>query len=233
MFRALTVSREYGSGAGTIARLIAGRLRWSLLDEALVREIARSAHVDAKIVERCDERVDSWWHRFNRGGLQAAGIEAGIVPADVQFFDAERVASIAEQVIGNAAASGNCVIVGRGAQCVLQSRTDVFHVFIYAPLDQRIARVRGRMRSTDDVEELIRRTDDERAACVRTYFGCHWKDPHLYSLMISSENGLENTAAIIVDALERVRRTRDTTQPAPQARQSSLVLPRDTVLPHP
>src|SRR5581483_10744599 len=108
MFRALTVSREYGSGAGTIARLIAGRLRWSLLDEALVREIARSAHVDAKIVERCDERVDSWWHRFNRGGLQAAGIEAGIVPADVQFFDAERVASIAEQVIGNAAASGNC-----------------------------------------------------------------------------------------------------------------------------
>ena len=35
-FSVLTIAREYGSGGGQIARRIAERLSWSLLDKALV-----------------------------------------------------------------------------------------------------------------------------------------------------------------------------------------------------
>src|SRR5512137_1145680 len=63
MFRVVTVSAEYGSGAGSIARTIAQKLGWNLLDKALVGQIARAARVDPALAQRYDENVDSWLHR--------------------------------------------------------------------------------------------------------------------------------------------------------------------------
>jgi cytidylate kinase len=100
-----------------------------------------------------------------------------------------------------AAARGDCVIVGRGAQCVLQDREDVLHVLIYAPWAERVERVRARSESSQDVEELTRMTDDQRATYIRTYYGCDWKDPHLYHMMINSQIGTEMAACMIVNAI--------------------------------
>ncbi len=146
-------------------------LRWKLLDRALIDAVAGAAQVDAETVGRYDERVDRWWRRFNRGGLRAAAIEAGMPIIDAEFFDAETVAAVAQRVIAEAAAGGNCVIVGRGAQCVLQQREDVYHVFVYAPWWERVSRVRSRVQSVPDVGQLIRLTDEERASYIRTYYG--------------------------------------------------------------
>lgn len=203
MFRVVTVAREYGSGGSRIARRVAEELGWKLLDQALIWDIARSAQVDAETVRRYDEHVDSWWHRFHRGGLRAASIAAGVTPADAQFFDAETEAAFAEGAIEEAAATGNCVIVGRGAECVLQGCEDVFHVFIYGPWQERVSRVRSRLKAPRDVRDLIRSIDRERAAYIRTHYGCDWKDPHLYHMMISSQLGAETAAWIIVNAVER------------------------------
>ena len=52
MFRIVTVAREYGSGGGRIAQLLAGRLGWRLLDRCLVEKIADAAMVRAG---RCRE----------------------------------------------------------------------------------------------------------------------------------------------------------------------------------
>ena len=93
------------------------------------------------------------------------------------------------------------MIVGRGAQCILQTRESALHTFIYAPLAERIARVRERVDVCDYLEEYIRSIDDERARYIRTYFGCDWKDPHLYHMMISSQVGPEAAAGMIVDAV--------------------------------
>jgi cytidylate kinase len=203
MFRVLTVAREYGSGGSCIARRVAEELRWNLLDQELISDAALAAHVDAKTVAKYDEHVDSWWHCFNRDGLRAASLAAGAILEDAQFFDAETTAAFTHRVISEAAATGNCVIVGRGAECVLQGREDVLHVFIYGPLEARISRVRNRIHSSQDVEELIRLTDRERASYIRTFYGCDWKDPHLYHMMISSQIGTETAAWMIVNAVEQ------------------------------
>ena len=203
MFKGVTVSREYGSAGGIIARTVAETLRWNLLDRALIAAVARTAQVDAETAGRYDEHVDSWWHRLNRGGLRAVAIGAGITPGDAQFFDAETMAAFTRQVILKAAGTGDCVIVGRGAQCVLQDREDVLHVFIYAPWAERVGHVRARAESSQDVEELIRVTDHERASYIRTCYGCDWKDPHLYHMMISSRIGTEMAAWMIVNAVQR------------------------------
>ena len=204
MFKVVTVAREYGSGGGIIARAVAQKLRWNLLDRALIRAVARTAQVDADTAERYDEHVESWWHRFNRAGLWSAAIMAGIPPCDARFFDAETMAGFARQVMLKAAARGDCVIVGRGAQCALQGREDVLHVFIGAPWAERVGRVRAGAQSSQDVEELIRVTDHERASYIRTYYGCNWKDPHLYHMMIGSQIGTEMATWMIVNAVKGV-----------------------------
>jgi cytidylate kinase len=203
MFRAVTISSEYGSGGAQIAGYVAATLGWQLLDGALITEIADSAHVPAETVARYDGRVDSWWHRFNRGGLWSAAITAGIAPEDAQFFDAERTTAIARQIMRKAADDGDCIIVGRGAQCVLQDREDVLHVFVYAPWAERAKRVRARAESDQTIEGLIRTSDRERASYVETYYGCDWKDPHLYHMMLSSTLGREQAGWMIMDAVEQ------------------------------
>jgi cytidylate kinase len=203
MFRVITVAREYGGGGSVIARRVAEKLRWRLLDQSLIAAVARASQVDAKTVERYDERIDSWWRRFNRAGLWAAAIAAGCAVADAEFFDAETVAGHADRVITDAAAIGECVIVGRGAQCVLRGLEDVLHVFVHGPWRERVSRVRSRVKLCHDVGALIQSTDKRRAAYIRRRYGCDWKDPHLYQLMISSELGIENAVRTIVDAVLR------------------------------
>ena len=202
MFRILTVTREYGSGGSVIAKKVAEQLGWNLLDREFIGAVARSAHIDAETVGKYDEQVDSWWRKFHHGGLRAAAIYSGATPNDVQFVDAETMATFTRRVIAQAAANGNCVIVGRGAQCVLRGCKDAFHVFIYSPWEERASRVRNRVKSPEDVCELIRLADHERATYVQTYYRCDWKDPHLYHMMISTQLGTETAAEMIVDAVE-------------------------------
>ena len=202
MFRVLTVAREYGSGGGRIARRIAESLGWNLLDKALIEQIARAAHVDPELAQRYDERVDSWLHRISRRSLWRGGFEGVATVAATEFFDAETMAALGRKLIEEAYTKGNCVIVGRGAQCVLQNRQDVLHVFVYAPWPERVARARERAPSAGDIEELIRATDRQRSDCIRTYHGYTWNDPHLYHLLISSGLGEERAARIIIDIME-------------------------------
>jgi cytidylate kinase len=111
------------------------------------------------------------------------------------------MAALAQNIIEEAHRQGDCVIVGRGAQCVLRDRKDVFHVFIYAPWAERVARVRQRLPGKKEIEELIRSTDRQRADYIRTYFGCNWMDPHLYHLMICSELGKALVESTIIKVL--------------------------------
>lgn len=202
MFRVLTVSREYGSGGGHIARKVAEMLGWSLLDKSLVEQIARIAQVDPKLAQRYDERVDSWLHRVSRAGLWHGAFEGVPIVADLEVFDAETMAALGRDLIAEAHLRGNCVIVGRGAQCVLHGRDDVLHVFIYGPWCERISRIRERLTTAADVEHLLRFTDQQRAEYIRTYFGRNWTDPQLYDLLISSKLGEDHVAGIITNTIQ-------------------------------
>ena len=203
MFRVLTIAREYGSGGALIGRSISEQLGWKLLDKAFIENIARAAKVDPALARRFDERTDSWLERLAHqgAGLWRGAFEGVVVVSRPDFFDAETMAALAQSMIHEAYQRGNYVIVGRGAQCVLQGRKDAFHVFIYAPWAERVARVQQRLPGQTDVEELIRSTDRQRAGYIRTYFGCNWIDPHLYHLMICSGLGEDVVESQIIEAL--------------------------------
>ena len=122
-------------------------------------------------------------------------------------FDADVAAQMAHRIIEEAAEMGDCVIVGRGSQCILQQREDTFHVFVYAPRGERLTRLLHRdprLLRTEAEKKLV--TEDEaRAAYVHAHFGEDWQNRHLYHLMISSSLGEKEAASIILSALHSIK----------------------------
>ena len=200
-YRVLTVNREFGSGGGRIAQTIAEWLGWKLLDRDIIDAIAYAAHVDSSVVRHYDEHVDSWLRRINQQAMRSAALAAGLELGDDSVFDAEEMVKISQKIIEKAYTDGNCVIVGRGAQCVLQHKPDVYHVFVYAPLKERILRLRARLEKDADIEQRLRTVDGERAKYLQQYFGKSWCNLHLYDLMISSKADEDATARAIVFAM--------------------------------
>jgi len=200
-YRLLTVNREFGSGGGRIAQAIAQDLGWKLLDKDIIDAIAYAAHVDPRVVQRYDEHVESWLRRLNQQAMRSAALAAGLELRDNAVFDAQEMVKISRKIIEQAYADGNCVIVGRASQCVLQHKPDAFHVFVYAPHRERILRLRERLEKGAEAEQRIRSVDAERAKYLQEYYGKYWLNPHLYDLMISSNAGEAVTARTIECAM--------------------------------
>jgi len=166
-----------------------------------VEKIAEHARIDPKLAEQYDERPDPWINRIVlslwHGGLMR-GAMAGPMP---ELFDADAMASLSRQVIEEAAAIGNCVIVGRASQCILQQRSDAFHVFVYAPRAERLRRIRSRHASKAEAELALEARDQERAALIRRYYNQDWANRHLYDMMISSKLGDKTVLSSILRAM--------------------------------
>jgi len=207
MFRVVTVAREYGSGGGRIAQLLAGRLGWKLLDRCLVEEIAEAARVDPEVAEKFDERPDPWFNRLAQAFWQSPGLRGYISGPISGRFDCEVAAQMTRRIIEEAAEIGDCVIVGRGSQCILQSHEEVFHVFVYAPRAERLARLLRRepTLAKAEAEKKLDTEDETRAAYVRRHYGEDWQNRHLYHLMISSDLGEKEAVSIILSALHRAK----------------------------
>lgn len=191
--RIITIEREYGAGAPTIAGALADRLGWKLWDRELTAEIARIGNVDPEAASRCDERCDTLLHRmaktFWRGSYERAMplVESGV-------FDTDTLVELSEQVVTRLAESGNCVIVGRGAPYFLRDRSDVFSVMLYADHDEKLRRLTADGVPRKEAEEGIATVDRDRAAFVRQYFGLQWPDRTLYRLWVNT--GMGDAAAV-------------------------------------
>jgi cytidylate kinase len=183
--------------------MLAGCLGWKLLDRCLVEKIAETARIQPEVAEKFDERPDPWLDRMAEVLWQAPGLRGYIGGHVPGRFDGEVAADLTRRIIEEAAEIGNCVIVGRGSQCILQQRPDAFHVFIYAPKGERLARlmVRNPRTSRAEMQKKMDIQDQTRAAYVRDHYGEDWQNRHLYDLMISSTLGDKQVVSIILSAL--------------------------------
>jgi cytidylate kinase len=199
MYRAITIGREYGSGGGSLARILSERLGWRLIDDSLVADVAKSARASAEVVRAREETVDPWFHRIVKS-LWRGGFEGSLSGAADEAWDAAAIAELWRRVILEAAEIGNVVVVGRGGQCLLQKREDVFHVYVYAPMRDRVKRLRERVPAGADLAEAARERDRQRSAYIRHHFNEEWVNPHLYHVMLCSAIGLERAADMVLCA---------------------------------
>src|SRR5262249_37512623 len=130
MIRVITVEREYGSAGVEIAHRLAERLGWELGDQSLGQRVAEKCNLGTALVGRHDERGEAWYHRLKKAFWKGPP-EGTVAPPPVQSFDCAEMVAHIRKGIEEAADRGNCVIVGRGAACILSSRIDAFHFFVY------------------------------------------------------------------------------------------------------
>jgi cytidylate kinase len=202
MVRIITIEREYGSGASEIARLLAGRLNWKLWDQDLTKEIARLAHCKASTIEEREERRDPLYYRllksFTRGSFEgSAKIDPSMLDP-LQSLDADSIVRISRRVVEQAAAEGNCVLVGRGSQHFLQDRADALRFFLYAPREDKVRRLTGQGIRQSEAEHQVENVDRERAAFIKTYFHADWPNRSVYHAMVNTAIGEEGVVRAIL-----------------------------------
>jgi cytidylate kinase len=188
MIKIITVEREYGSGGGEVARLLADRLGWKLWDQLLTEEIARVADCPKATVESREERNDPLYYRLFKSFMRGS-YEGSINAPKLKMVDSECVLRITRNVVLKIAETGNCVIVGRGSQHFLENHPDSLRVFLYAPTEEKVRRVAARGHSEAEASDLVETVDRDRIAYIHKYFKVEWPTRWLYHIMLNTSVG--------------------------------------------
>jgi len=197
---AITISRETGAGAVTVARMVATQLQegssanWAAFDRNLVE----------KVIE--DHEMPQRLKRF-----LPEDIQSGIASAVEEFFGLHpsvwtMVQHTTETVI-RLAKVGNAIIVGRGGAIITGDLPHVVHVRLVAPLERRIKHCMefyhlGR----GEAEKFVHDKDIARARYVRKYFHAAIEDPLHYHLTINTGKvSMETAADMIVKCVRNLK----------------------------
>jgi cytidylate kinase len=207
MIKVLTIEREYGSGAADIARKVSERLGWTLWDQLLTTEIARHLECDSLHVEQREECRDPLHYRLFKAFLRGS-FEGSLIAPKMKMADADGIRAVTEQLVRAAAKEGNCVIVGRGSAYYLHDRPDAFHVFVYAPLDEKVSRLRQTGKSEQEAIQLAETVDLDRAAFIKQHFDVEWPARQYFHVMINSAMGDEPVVQMILDGMEEFQKVR-------------------------
>jgi|SRR5579864_4881544 len=201
MIKIVTIEREYGSGGGEIAQLLATRLGWKLWDQQLTEEIARLANCSKAVVEVREERTDPFYYRLFKSFLRGS-YEGSLNAHKLNLVDSESILKFTELVVQHAAKRGNSVIVGRGSQHFLRDHEDTLRVFLYAPREAKLRRLLARGKSQKEAEQLVDSVDRERTDFIQKYFGVEWPDRTVYHAMINTVIGDEPVIHMILEFMK-------------------------------
>ena len=187
----ITVGREYGSGGRLIAQKAAEALGIPFFDRSIINMAAEDTGLSADFIRRTEQQKTSSF-------LYNLYMSTQSLPVNDQVFIAQ------SEVIRRVAAEGPCIIVGRCADYVLrnQSGVDALNLFIHAPMEERIRRVREEYKvQAPDLRLYILKQDKNRAAYYEHFTDGQWGKAQNYHLAVSSGLGLETIVRLLTDLM--------------------------------
>ena len=207
----ITIGREFGAGGETVGRMVAQRLGFEYLDSKIVDEVARRLKIGTDVVESYDEKTGGLLDRLLR---QLATVDfstpqdvAAWTPpyGDLAWDPRKSVLSVTQEIIRRQAATGNVVIVGRGAAYVLLDRADVLRVFLRAPFEFRLrAIMESRGLDEPAAHKYLKERDENSAAYIKQVYGHDWQHPSHYDVVIDTARlGHPRAVEIILAALPK------------------------------
>lgn len=196
---AITISRQAGAGAITVAQLVAEQLDiqcpgdppcpWVIFDRNLVEEIVRDHALSQTVADYLVEDV-----KFPLS--DAFETLLGLHPSSWTMMEK------AAATIRKLALKGNVILVGRGSTAITANLPHVLHVRLVAPFQQRVQHFEVYYH-VDETEapRLVRERDEARRRYVRQ-FGVDINDPANYGLVINTgQISFEEAARIITNTV--------------------------------
>lgn len=191
MKKIITISREFGAGGSTIGQRVADELGYYFCDKDFVIKTALElGTLTPDDVREFDERVpkslgfgQSLFDFYNR-------------PLDQKMFAAQK------EVIKKVAEKGNCVIVGRNSNIILQEYDYSLHVFVSATKYSRIKRLQKVMPdySENQIVDKMKAVDKARKKYCSYYTDTEFGNAAFYDLCLKSSTlGDDKCVELICD----------------------------------
>jgi len=202
--RAITISREYGSGGGEIASRLATRLQWNLIDHAIVERAAREMGMSQEEAEAHDEYTKSRVSQLLSSMQYLYPASMVLAPPEAFLTEGEYRTTV-NRIVKAVAARGQVVIVGRASQVILAEQRDILHVRIIAPFEKRVVYVMQREGlDRRKAESRIQMKDHDRARYLEVEYHQKPQDARLYDIVLNTSLfDLENAVDIICFTLEQ------------------------------
>lgn len=197
---AITISRQTGAGALTVANLVAQQLDlnyqgdpacpWAVFDRNLLAKILEDHKLSKELAKFMPEDA-----KFPLSDTLEALL--GVHPLSWTLKEQ------AKETIRRLAVNGNVILVGRGAAVVTALFPRMLHVRLVAPFHIRVRNFAEFNHITaEKAAGLVRETDEARRRYVQRYLAADVDDPLQYHLVINTgRNSFEETAQIISNAL--------------------------------
>jgi len=185
----ITVSRQFGSGGHEVGKRLAEELSYKFYDNELINLAAAASGLNKEVFVKSEE---------------AKTLPEGSLLADRNNKKNDKIFAIKADVIKHIAERGNCVIVGRCADYILES-WDTFDIFIHASEDSRII---GLMKKHTDWDEKttrkhMKKNDKDRAEYYNYYTGREWGQAYNYALCLDSGMfGVDGCVRVIKDSIQ-------------------------------
>ena len=196
----ITISRQYASGGTQVAKLVADRLGWRLVGNALIDRVADRAGVPPEEVQAREDRPPGFVERLARvASAQLPDLFLPTPPIGHPLGEGNLV-RVTRSVVCEMAAEGPCVFVGRASAAVLAWREDALHARLVAgPEFRRRVAVDVVGVAEKDAEAVVARRDANRIRYHREYYARDCDDPRHYDLVLNTERlGFEGAAGQIV-----------------------------------
>ena len=181
----ITISREYGSGGRSIGRKLADELQIPFYDKEIIALTAQKSGFSEEVIAQAEQNKPQSF-------LYGLYMTSQALPVNDQVF------IVQTRLIREISEKGPCVIVGRCANYVLREHKDCLHVFIHAPVEDRVRRATEVYGVREkNPESLVRREDKRRAAYYSHFTQEKWGHAQSYHMAINSSIGEERVVRLI------------------------------------
>lgn len=187
MPRIITIAREYGSGGRLIAQKVAQKVGLVYYDNEVIDLAAREMGMDVDAIRKVAEQKSSSF-------MYTMSSSAFSLPLNDQVFVMQ------SKIIRHLANHDSCIIVNGCADYILEDYDDVLSIFIHAPLESRIRRVKEDYQEVhDDYKKYVTKRDKGRSNYYNYYTTKKWGHLKNFDLTINSDLGNDEVATIIAD----------------------------------
>lgn len=187
MPRIITIAREYGSGGRLIAQKVAQKVGLVYYDNEVIDLAAREMGMDVDAIRKVAEQKSSSF-------MYIMSSSAFSLPLNDQVFVMQ------SKIIRHLANHDSCIIVNGCADYILEDYDDVLSIFIHAPLESRIRRVKEDYQEVhDDYKKYVTKRDKGRSNYYNYYTTKKWGHLKNFDLTINSDLGIDEVATIIAD----------------------------------